>query len=319
MSTLTDAELATLTPEEREAIQDSEYTETELAAMRKLADDASGDGPGDDDDDDEGDDEGDDNDEVAAAAIAEAKAPAADAEPAAEPAAAAGPSAEPAATGDTFVPRYDAALPADFDAQVKTLTDEQAALKTKFQAGELDFDEYEVQRDELVAKREALTIARAKAEISAEMTAQTQAQRWQAAVVSFAARTAADGGFDYRKDAAKARDLDTFVRALAADEANADQPHEWFLTEAHRRVMALHGGAPAPKPEPSGATAPAAKPSRRPPLAAVPPSLANVPGGEGPGDVTGEFADIDALDGTDLESAIARMTPAQRERYSMSR
>ena len=37
---------------------------------------------------------------------------------------------------------------------------------------------------------------------------------------------------------------------------------------------------------------------------------------DGPGDVSDEFGNVDALDGLDLESAIARMTPAQREKYA---
>jgi hypothetical protein len=41
-----------------------------------------------------------------------------------------------------------------------------------------------------------------------------------------------------------------------------------------------------------------------------------VPGGDGPGDVEGEFAHLDALEGEALESAIAKMSPAQREKFS---
>ena len=44
-------------------------------------------------------------------------------------------------------------------------------------------------------------------------------------------------------------------------------------------------------------------------------TLAQVPGSDGPGDVAGEFADVLALDGMEYEAAIARMTPAQRERF----
>ncbi len=308
MSTLTDEQLATLTPEEREAIQESEYSEAELAAMSKIA--GESDGP--DDDDDEGDDEGDD-DAADASAAAPVEGKAAPVETSVEPVAE--PPKAPEPSGD-FTPQYDAKLPQDFDAQVKALADQQAELKRRFQEGELDFEAYEVARDELVGQREALTVARAKAETFTELNAQTQAQRWQNAVMSFAARTAAEGAVDYRKDEAKARDLDVFVRTLAADPANADKAHDWFLTEAHKRVLALHDIRPQAKaPEPAKGK----PPSRTPPVAAVAPSLANVPGGDGPGDVGSEFADIDALDGTDLEAAIARMTPAQRERYAMAR
>jgi hypothetical protein len=68
---------------------------------------------------------------------------------------------------------------------------------------------------------------------------------------------------------------------------------------------AVQQADPAPKP---------AAQNRNPP--AAPKTIAHIPGGDGPGDVGGEFAHLDALDGNDLESAIAKMSPAQREKYS---
>jgi hypothetical protein len=41
-----------------------------------------------------------------------------------------------------------------------------------------------------------------------------------------------------------------------------------------------------------------------------------VPGADGPGDVGGEFADVLSLDGMEYETAIARMSPAQREKFA---
>ena len=103
-------------------------------------------------------------------------------------------------------------------------------------------------------------------------------------------------------------DLDTFVKALANNPANKDQNEAWFLTEAHKRVNALHGAVTPPVPPP-----PAVKGQNRTPPA-VPKSIAGIPGGEGPGDVGSEFAAVDALTGQAREDAIARMTPAQREK-----
>jgi len=58
------------------------------------------------------------------------------------------------------------------------------------------------------------------------------------------------------------------------------------------------------------------KASRKSPIDAAPKTLAQVPGGNGPGDVDGnEFSDVDRLTGDAQEAAIAKMTPAQRERY----
>jgi hypothetical protein len=319
--------LATLTPEERAAIEDDQPSAEELAAMQRIAAGAPA-----DDDEDEGDGD-DDGDSARAAALpvegkGAAETPAAVVAPAATPAAASPASAAAdspddggAGTGTAAV-AYAAQLPSDYDEKVNSLAAADADLKAKFKTGEIDFDEFEVQRGGLQQQREELTLARAKAEISQEMTQQTAQNQWKTTVERFVSAAAKeDGGIDYRKDTDKQADLDQFVKVLANRTENADKPMDWFLTEAHKRVMALHGMAPAPvaaKLSPAEAIK-AANAARRPPIGAAPATLAQVPGGDGPGDVAGEFADIDALDGEALEGAIAKMTPAQREKWARGR
>ena len=296
--------LATLTPEERAAIEDDKPSADELAAMQRIADGAP------DNDDDDDDDDGD-----AGAAPVEnngaAEAPAA---------AAATAQAEEAVIPSTATPIYDAKLPTDFDDQVKQLATQEADLKAKFKSGEIDFDEFDLQRGELLSKREELTLARAKAEISQEMTQQTAQTQWKNTIDRFVSSAAKEaGGIDYRKDTEKQADLDQFVKVLAHRDENADKPMDWFLTEAHKRVKALHGLATAaPKVDPAEAIK-AASAARKPPVSAAPATLAQVPGGDGPGDVAGEFADIDALDGEALEMAIAKLSPVQREKWARGR
>lgn len=323
MSTLDADALATLTPEEREAVESNDMTPEELAAMQKIA--AAGDGgdANDDDDEDDDDDDGDASSSAAApiegrgasdaapADAAPAKAASADTAPAAAEA--------PAAQPRQATPRYEAPLPADYDTKVQELAEREADLKRKFRSGEMEFDDFETQRAELLTERESLTIARTKAEISQEMTAQSAQQAWQNTVDAFLTKAASE--VNYRQDAEKMEDLDQFVKTLAAKATNADKSMEWFLEEAHRRVQALHGlSAPTARTEPAagdkpGNQKPAATARRAPPVDAVPVTLANVPGGDGPGDVEGEFADIMALDGMAYETAIARMSPTQRERF----
>ena len=62
-----------------------------------------------------------------------------------------------------------------------------------------------------------------------------------------------------------------------------------------------------------------AKAKRKPPVDAAPTTLAQVPGSDGPGDVSDEFSDVLALDGLEFEEAIARMSPAQREKFLRGR
>jgi len=294
--------LSTLTAEEVAAIKEEPSAE-EIAAIAAIASGAE-DGPDDDDDDDD--------DDAAGAPAVTAADPAAAKETPPEPNTEPEPATEPVTA--EFRPRYEAKLPDDFATQEASIKEQSDALTAKFKGGDIDFDQYQIEAAALAKSERALDEIRFKASLSQEMTAQTAEQQWAFTVQRFMSVTAkADGGIDYAKDAEKNADLDLFVKSLARDEKNSDKPAEWFLNEAHRRVQALHGIAAKPTPQ---ATPPAA--SRKPPLAAAPKTLAQVPGGDGPGDVDGnEFADIDRLTGDAQEAAIAKMSPSQRERYMM--
>lgn len=278
---------ATLTDAELEAIKDDGYSEDERQALASIAGDTEGedDGPEDDDDEDEDDDETEDE------------------------------TGEDAAQQQEFRPSYQAALPENFDATLAAINAEASRLATQFRDGEIDFDDYTASLSDVTAQRDALTATKIKAEIAAEMQAQDSQQRWRWTVEQFIARTAADEKIDYRTDAAKLKDFDLFVKALASDDANASRPAEWFLAEAHKIVKALHGVATtAPSADTRQQTT---KPtSRKPDLKAVPKTLAHVPGSDGSGDVESEFADLYRLDGLEYETAIARMSPAQREKFA---
>lgn len=273
---------STLTDAELEAIKDDGYSEDERQALASIAgDDNEGDDGPEDDDEDDGEDE----------------------------------TGEDAAQPQEFRTSYQAALPENFDATLAAINAEASRLATQFRDGEIDFDEYTAALSNVTAQRDALTATKIKAEIAAEMQAQDSQQRWRWTVEQFIARTAADEKIDYRTDAAKLKDFDLFVKALASDDANASRPAEWFLAEAHKRVKALHGVATtAPSADTRQQTT---KPtSRKPDMKAVPKTLAHVPGSDGSGDVESEFADLYRLDGLEYETAIARMSPAQREKFA---
>jgi hypothetical protein len=302
MSTLDADALATLTPEEREAIEGSEHSEADLEALKKIAGDADDDSDADDSDNDE--EEGDE------------EAPPAEGKTAAEPEAEK-PADPPAVQPEPAAPRYEAKLPSDYDDQIKSLKDRDAELRQRFKDGEIDIDERDAGLAELAEQREQLLVLRAKAEISQEMNQQSAAQQWQNAVNKALNDFAKpeQGGIDYRQDTDKQADLDQFVKLLANKSENADKSMEWFLQEAHKRVLALHGVAPVPKKE----TVAEAIAKRKPPVDAAPKTLAQVPGSDGPGDVGSEFADIEALEGMEYEDAIARMSPSQREKFLRGR
>ena len=279
MSTLDESLLDTLTDEERAAMADDDVDADTRMAMEKIA--ASGGNDDDDDDDVDG---------------GSSATPAADTAPAAGAAdASAGASADDQNSDEpqapAFAQQYRAQLPGDYEAQIQAIKARDADLRQKYKDGEIDIDERDVGLSALGEQREQLLVARAKHEVSVEMTEQSAQSAWQTAINSFVRTAAKDGGIDYRKDAAKAADWDQFVRVLAAKEEHSDKPMDWFLSIA------------------------AAKAKRQPPVSGAPKTLAQVPGGDGPGDVEGEFSGVLALDGQEYEDAIAAMTPTQRAKF----
>ncbi len=319
--------LATMTEEERASILEEQSPEEKAAIV--AIDTGSENGPDDDDEEDDADE--DEDDEGAAPAIAD---PAPSKVQAPAEGAAAVPTAKeadrlPELPEKAFQPHYQATLPDDFDAQEAAIKSQADALAAEFKGGVIDFEQYRVQADALNRSERSLNEIRLKASLSQEMTAQTQEQEWAHTVQKFLTATAKTD-LDYSKDPGKHADLDMFVKSLANDAKNSDQPAEWFLLEAHKRVKALHGFLGAepkfaePSARPEGAVLRTAaklvsdpnNPSRKPPLDAVPKTLAQVPGSDGPGDVDGnEFSDVDRLTGDAMEMAIAKMSPAQRDRY----
>lgn len=182
-----------------------------------------------------------------------------------------------------LAPAYHATVPADLDARAAHVAEATAELTRQFRSGEIEFDDFEAQRDQLLREREALTVARTKAEISQEMQAQTAERAWRTTVDKFLSTTE----LDYRNDPKLMGDLDQFVRHLAAKGANSDKPMEWFLREADRAVQALHGHA-----------------------------ARDAAGGARDDDRV--HRDVAGLSGLALEDAIGRMTPAQREQWLRS-
>lgn len=295
--------LSTLSDEEIAAINAPESDDEKL--LKTLASDDS-------DEDDDANADGD-----AAKAPAEGKpaekTPPAEVDPA-TPAAdasqddAAKPSAEPS---QNIAPVFVAEAPADYEAKLAEFNTQAADLKAKFKNGDMDVDEYDAQRASIDTQKTALERQVFKAEIARDMQAQSIANQWSTevkALFSNAAK-AESGGIDYNKDDAKRADLDMFLKVLSESPANKDKPMSFFTSEAHKRVLALHGISASAAPAPA---------SRAPNLSTMPKTLAGVPTtGAQPQDTGGdEFAHLDALNGEAFESALLKLSPDQRERYA---
>lgn len=284
--------LATLTNEERAAIEgDSEPDER--AALQELA--------------------GDDGDANAAPPV-ESNTDADPAAPAIEQ-----PAGEDAQEPDAAAPdqaTYRATLPDDYAQRVDALGLASSDLAQRFKEGEIEFDEYLVESSKISAQQAELTALKIKADIAEEMGVQSIEDQWKRAVGDFT--TSVKTTIDYGADAAKQADLDMFVKTLAADAKNADKDFAWFLAEGHKRVLALHGIA-ADRPKYGDPGKPKKPDSRKPSIADLPKTLAHVAGGDGPGDVgNDEFSAIDNLDGLAFEDALASLKkrdPAAFARY----
>lgn len=335
--------LSTMTAQERAALDDAD--ESQIAALRAVAEGAAAGGDDDDDDDDAPrdpalDDDGDAAAQPAgdAAAPAAAPAPTADAAGAAAPAPAAADAAaaaaqqpaaadakpadgakpEPAAApAPQQVAAFEFELPADYDARVQALKDNRSDLRKQLDAGDISLDEYTVKLDELADEARALDKLAVKAEVSESMRRQVivaENERIANAVMASAKEIGLDYGSDEAAFAELKANLDALQNAPAAKKGFA---HCIAMAD---RMVRLDRGLPleAPKATAPAASAPAPAPvapkdvkaaaaaARTPDVATLPKSLAGVAGGDGPGDAGGdEFEDMDSLSGFELEDAIA--------------
>lgn len=220
---------------------------------------------------------------------------------------------------EVFRPRYHIDVPEDLSDQLKAADDAEQDLVAKFKAGEIEADELLAEQRQIAAKRDGLLDVKRKAETFELLNRQDAEQEWAFEVRSFMRGVKKAEGIDYGANPELQSDFDAFVRLVAQKPENKDKGYDFFLEQAHDRVKALHklGGKPEPKAVVDDkAAVKAAVDKRKPNAAAAPKTLATVPGGEGPGDIAGdEYEDIDKLDGLAYETALAKMTPEQRERY----
>lgn len=281
--------LATLTPEEREAMDSSDIRPDDVPALQRIAADAA---------DDDGEDEDDEDDQDDGAPVEGKQAPAADPEPA------------PPAPAVDAVPTYDTGLPSDFNDKVEAIKSQEAELRQQFKNGDIDLDEFEAKRDELATQRSDLmaqkTVADTLARLNEENRRLAAAQYEQ----QFVARVRNDG-IDYAQ-AKNQRLFNTFLQDLAEDNPDKAADRDWMWTKAHEAMLRARGLSAA---QASADPVAAARDKRKAPVDSAPKTLAAVPGSDGPGDVSSEFAELDRLEGDAYESALAALSPRQREKY----
>lgn len=320
MGDVTDLELAGLSQAERDAMQDDDGPGAGSGGGGGTQRVVEADGSVTEIVGDDGEDEG---------AKADTK-PAAAGQGGEQPTDSEGGEADVSANDDTpFSPRYVAPVVENFEQRLTDLATAEAELKTRFKEGEIAFEEYESERDKLVEQRQELREAKLKGEIAAEQAQQAEEQKWDWECNRFIKQVARTEGIDYRADSNKPlmESFNLFIKGLADNPANAEKDGDWFLSQAHKMVKQMYNlAAPAdatPSPKPKDAVK-AAVDARRPQLKGVSEgTVAHLPSA---GDTkvdsdTGgdEFANLDKLEGMELEVALARLPKTEVDRYLAAR
>lgn len=295
-------QLAGLSEEERAALAEDD----DLDTLQEIA------GAGNDNDDE---DEDDDDDQAADAAAA-TDSPAGDAAGKPDQAAAADTADEPVEArdddDDDAQPIYKVDPVENYQQKLDDFAAEKKALREKLTEGDINLDQYEEQKDAIVAKEQAIIRQQDRADAFAEQNSQNAQANWQRTQERF---FKADANAIYANNKTLMKALDSTVKDLAVDPANANKPARWFLQEADRQVRAAFGHTTAPtdkEPEPGK------KPARKPDLSKIPKTLSGLPSAEISETGGDEFSGMENLSGMDLEREIARRTktdPTFEKRY----
>jgi hypothetical protein len=280
----TEEELSMLSDEEREALADADMS---TEALDKIIGD---------EDEDEDEDKEENEDAAIAAKPEEEPSAAVEEEPAAE-------KPEP----EVFTTQYRVDPVDGFDEKIAALSTQKADLRKALNEGDLTLDDYEAQKDAIIEQERELREQKLKADIAEDQNKQTAIARWEWEQERFFSEKSNE---IYKDDLVMAA-FDKAVRSLGKDEANANRPGAWFLQEADKQVRARFNMNAEPVKDPKEP-----KKNRQPDLSIVPKTLSGVPGADIPDTgAVDEFAHLDRLSGLDLEKAVAKLSPAEQERY----
>lgn len=214
---------------------------------------------------------------------------------------------EPAApTG--YVPNLNATLPDDLKDQLDKIAQDKKALRTKYNDGDIDFDEYESQRDELDQRSRDLERQQFKAQLANEL----REDRW----LNHDVPTFLKDHPQYKTGSTLFKLLDEKVQVIQAQAARdgKDPLNPAFLAQAHRELSEELERDLGIKVE----TKRAGKASRVPPQRNAPPTLATVPAADIEDTDGGKWAALDRLADTDpeeYERRIERMSEAELNDY----
>lgn len=227
----------------------------------------------------------------------------------------AGQAAADAPATDPAAPLLVAEAPADADTKLKEIADKKASLVEQFDNGDITAKEYQTQLDALSKQEREIELKMHEAQIAQKLAEQQRVNQWLTQVKEFTTRDYPE----YGKSKFLWIALDTAVKEVGSDPANAELSGAEILRKAHERVVADLGDAVFK----SRATAdkPAAKAEGKPlkgSKATPPPTLAKVPAAEHNDVENGKYAVLDRLAETDplaFEERLMKMSEAERDAY----
>lgn len=198
-------------------------------------------------------------------------------------------------------------LPADYDDRVKANAEARKELRRKYNDGDISFDEYEEQSEELVEQRQELRDLKFKAELATESRQQAIVNNWLAAINPFTAAHPELSEDDVAKNA-----FDHYCREETGKTLQAGgQPGQAEIDRAYAAWCKRFNFTPAAGQRQQEQQQEAQK-NRK-----VPPALGGLPSSSTNEVQDGKLAAISRLTGVAYEEALAKLTPAELEQLSM--
>jgi hypothetical protein len=212
---------------------------------------------------------------------------------------------------------------ADIDATIATVDEALTALETKLDAGDIQIAEFMRETRSLNTGRQELVADQREQLILQNANAALVETDWNGSVAQFMS-----ANIEFQNPIMTGA-FQAALQELYAVQENIGSSHAWYLETARRAVLEQITPAEATldnpadnagTPQQQAAAAIAAKGKTRSQAAAtarkaVPTTLADTPAADANAGGEDEFSALDALNGIELEAALAKLTDAQQDKY----
>ncbi|WP_373078588.1 hypothetical protein [Zhongshania sp.] len=196
----------------------------------------------------------------------------------------------------------------DAEAKLQAIEESRSQVDERFDDGELTHAEYRQQMKALDKQERDIERAQFKAELATELQQSSQENDWLTSVNNFLGEHS-----EYKTNPMRYQALDAAVKSVAAREESAELSGDEILEKAHMELVEAFGPGPAP----SAKDTPT--PDKRKPRDQLPPNLSRLPAAESENPGEGKFAALERMMKTDPERAetiMAKMSDAELDEFS---